>query len=105
MSDTPINELGLNHEMSIDYFHHQMHVETKRLAEQVCASCDLDPHSRLAEKINDLEAGELVSLFYLMAHELLPLEEALGRVCKLARVEQPVILSTSLVCKPRDVMS
>jgi hypothetical protein len=89
MSDTPINELGLDHEMSIDYFHHQMHVETKRLAEQVCASCDLDPHSRLAEKINDLEAGELVSLFYLMAHEFLPLEEALVQFDLVTAIRMP----------------
>jgi hypothetical protein len=42
--------------MNIDYFHRQMHIEAKRLAEQVCAYCDVDPHSRLAEKVNDLEA-------------------------------------------------
>src|SRR4051794_14594691 len=30
-SDAPINEFGLGHEMSIDYFHHQMHIEAKRL--------------------------------------------------------------------------
>jgi len=76
-SDAPINELGLGHEMSIDYFHHQMHIEAKRLAEHVYGYCDLDPHSRLAKKVDDLEAGELVSLFYLMAHERLSLEDAL----------------------------
>jgi hypothetical protein len=41
-----------------------MHIEAKRLAEHVYGYCDLDPHSRLAEKVNDLEAGELVSLFH-----------------------------------------
>jgi hypothetical protein len=76
-SDAPINEFGLGHEMSIDYFHHQMHIEAKRLAEHVYGYCDLDPHSPLAEKVDDLEAGELVSLFYLMAHERLSLEDAL----------------------------
>jgi hypothetical protein len=75
--------------MNIDYFHHQMHIEAKRLAEQVCAYCDVDPHSRLAEKINDLEAGELVSLFYLMAHERLSLEDALMQFDLVTAIRMP----------------
>jgi hypothetical protein len=75
--------------MNIDYFHRQMHIEAKRLAEQVCAYCDVDPHSRLAEKINDLEAGELVSLFYLMAHERLSLEDALMQFDLVTAIRMP----------------
>ena len=75
--------------MSIDYFHHQMHIEAKRLAEHVYGYCDLDPHSRLAEKVNDLEAGELVSLFYLMAHERLSLEDALMQFDLVTAIRMP----------------
>jgi hypothetical protein len=75
--------------MSINYFHHQMHIEAKRLAEQVCAYCDLDPHSRLAEEVRGLEAGELVSIFYLMAHERLPLEDALTQFVRVIAIRMP----------------
>ena len=75
--------------MNIDYFHRRMHIEAKRLAEQVCAYCDVDPHSRLAEKINDLEAGELVSLFYLIAHERLSLEDALMQFDLVTAIRMP----------------
>ena len=63
--------------MNIDQLHHQMHVEAQRFAEHVCSYCNLDPRSRLAGEVNNLEAGELVSVFYLIAHERLPLEDAL----------------------------
>jgi hypothetical protein len=63
--------------MNYDQLHHQMEREAKRFAEHVCALSAVDPHSGLAEKVRDLEAGELASIFYLMAHERLPLEDAL----------------------------
>ena len=88
-NDAPINEFGLGHEMSIDYFHRQMHIEAKRLAEHVYGYCDLDPHSPLAEKVDDLEAGELVSLFYLMAHERLSLEDALMQFDLVTAIRMP----------------
>ena len=59
--------------MNIDQFHEQMDREAIRLADHLFAYCDVDPHSTLAGKVRDLEVGELVALFYLIAHErLLP---------------------------------
>ena len=89
--------------MNIDYFHHQMHIEAKRLAEQVCAYCDVDPHSRLAEKINDLEAGELVSLFYLIAHERLSLEDALMQFDLVTAIRMPRKSSAGDIDTPTTV--
>jgi hypothetical protein len=63
--------------MNYEEFHHQMALEAKRLADHVCAYCCIDPRSNLAAEVQDLEVGELASIFYLMAHERLPLEDAL----------------------------
>jgi hypothetical protein len=63
--------------MNIDQFHDQMNLEANRLADHVFAYCDVDPRSSLAGEVRDLEVGELVALFYLIAHERLLLENAL----------------------------
>ena len=60
--------------MNIDQFHDQMNLEANRLADHVFAYCDVDPRSSLAGEVRDLEVGELVALFYLIAHERLLLE-------------------------------
>jgi len=75
--------------MNYDQFHHQVEREAKRLAEHVCALSAVDPHSRLAEEVRELEAGELVSLFYLMAHERLPLEDALTQFARVIAIRMP----------------
>jgi hypothetical protein len=53
--------------MNIDQLHYQMALEARRFAEHVCDYCQVDRHSSLAGEVNDLEAGELVSVFYLVS--------------------------------------
>jgi hypothetical protein len=75
--------------MNYDQFHQKMDREAKHLAGNVCAYCCVDPRSSLAEEIHDLEVGELVSLFYLIAHERLPLEYALTQFTRVIAIRMP----------------
>jgi hypothetical protein len=75
--------------MNYEEFHHQMALEAKRLADHVCAYCCIDPRSSLAGEVQDLEVGELVGLFYLMAHERLPLKDALTQFARVIAIRMP----------------
>ena len=75
--------------MNIDQFHDQMNLEANRLADHVFAYCDVDPRSSLAGEVRDLEVGELVGLFYLMAHERLPLKDALTQFARVIAIRMP----------------
>jgi hypothetical protein len=75
--------------MDLDQFHHQKHVETKRLADHVCASCNLDPHSRLAGAVRDLQTSDLISVIYLMSHVGFPLEFALMHYTQVTAIRMP----------------
>jgi hypothetical protein len=75
--------------MNIDQLHEQMDREAIRLADHLFAYCDVDPHSTLAGKVRDLEVGELVALFYLIAHERLLPEDALTQFTRVAAIRMP----------------
>jgi hypothetical protein len=75
--------------MNIDQFHDQMNLEANRLADHVFAYCDVDPRSSLAGEVRDLEVGELVALFYLIAHERLLLENALTQFTSVTAIRMP----------------
>jgi hypothetical protein len=75
--------------MNIDQLHYQMALEARRFAEHVCDYCQVDRHSSLAGEVNDLEAGELVSVFYLVSLERLPLEIALTQFDQVIAMRMP----------------
>jgi hypothetical protein len=75
--------------MNLDQLHHQMALEARRFAGHVCAYCQVDPHSSVAQEVNGLEAGELVSVFYLVALERLPLDIALTQFEQVMAIRRP----------------
>jgi hypothetical protein len=56
---------------------HQMALEAKCLADYVRGYCSVHPYSDLGKELDELEAGELVSVFYLVAYKGIPLDYAL----------------------------
>jgi hypothetical protein len=66
-----------------------MDLEAKRFAGYVQAYCQVNPHFGLGGKLNDLEAGELVAVYYLVAHERLPLDDAMTQFPQVTAIRMP----------------